>query len=195
MKVKPVIITPSNPVGLDKVVAEITQKLLSITYVDKAANTLNYFDSSLLLPVAQLDEKTEKPVVYWKGKEYFSSAPNDNYRSVTYFYQEDPNDGVSYNESTFNLNLVHWYNQDKLGRNLNYSIREAIILAFKKEIIAYLRTENMSSLTTFRETDKVFEKHTFSSDKTLMKYPYDAFRMSFEVTIENECGDNLINLA
>lgn len=190
-KVKPVFITPANPVGLDKLVSELQSTISTASYVDEVAATRLYFDEGLLLPLALKDEITQNPIVYWKDKEYFPAEPNDQYRIVSLFYQEDTASFVSLNDVQYTMNLVVWFNQDKYVRNKNYQIKEYLITELVTLLRSYLRTEDQSTFEVFRELENVYSNYIFTEEqKTRMKYPYQAFRIKFQMSAEFDCGDD-----
>lgn len=189
-KVKPVFISPLNPVGLDKIVAALQGVIAQSFYMNDADVGEFYFDEGLLLPLALKDEQNESPIVYWKEDDYYPALPNDNYRITSFFYQEDSSGFESMNSIQYNLNLVVWFNQDKYVRNKSYQIKEFLITELEGLVRNYLRMEDKTSIEVFRELDAVFSNYKLTPEqKTIMKYPYQAFRIRFSVSADLDCGD------
>lgn len=190
-KVKPIFVSAPNPVGLDKVVAELQPIIAEAFFINKDSLGELYFDQGLLLPLALKDEQTQRPIIYRKGNDYFPADPNDNYRITSFFYQEDPDSLEVFNEARYKLNLVVWFNQDKYVRNQGYQIKEFLITEIKVLLRNFLRTEDVPSIEVFRELDSVFSNYTLTpEDKTRLKYPYQAFRIKFNFAAELDCGDD-----
>lgn len=193
-KVKPEILSPPNPVGIDNVIADLQSLIAGAEFVNSTGGNELYFAQGLLLPLAFFDEKTSLPIVYWKDKDYYPATPNDNYRTVAFFYQEDPNTAEGLNESLYQLNLVVWFNQDLYVRNKNFLIKEYFIEELRVKIRNYLRNQNKGSISVFRENDTVFSRYTLS-EKTRLKYPYQSFRISFQISAEYDCKNTpLLNI-
>lgn len=195
-KVKPIFITPANPVGLDKIVAQLQQVISQASYTDESSTEQLYFNQGLLLPLALKNEATDEPIVYWKQETYYPANPDDAYRIKSFFYQEDTSTFESYNDIRYLLNLVVWFNQDQYSRNKDYQIKEYLIAEILGLLREFLRAEDKTTLETYRELENVFSNYTFTSeDKTRMKYPYQAFRIRFALSEEFDCSQEpLLNL-
>lgn len=189
-KVKPIFISPTNPVGLDKIVAALQSVIAEAFYMNEDDVGEFYFDEGLLLPLALKDEQDERPIIYWKEDDYYPSEPDDNYRIKSFFYQEDSSGFESMNSIQYNLNLVVWFNQDKYARNKSYQIKEFLITELEGLVRNYLRMEDKTSIEVFRELDAVFSNYKLTPEqKTKIKYPYQAFRIRFNISADLDCGD------
>lgn len=191
-KILPTILTTDNPVNLDKVIADLQAVIATATFLDNGGSPENWYDQGLLLPLAIKDQVTGGPIIYWQKKEYFPAVPNDNFRAMSFFYQEDPSSFPAIDNQQYTINLVTWFNQDKYVRDKNFSIREFFIT----ELLTLLRRvlkgqENKQSLEVHREIENVFTNYTFISEtKERLKYPYQAFRIKFTTFRNFDCGTN-----
>lgn len=194
-KVKPTIISPPNPTGLDLAVSQIQKAISPMQFINPEGGQEDYFSNGVILPIAFFDEEKQIPVVYWQKDVYYPAQPNDNFSSITFFYQEDPSQSEGQNSMAYNLNLVHWFNQDRYGRNKGFLIKEQVISEMKSLIINSLILEDRDKLAIYRENDGIFERYVVQ-DTTLLKYPYIAFRFKIQVTVQNSCDNTtLINLS
>lgn len=180
-KVKPTILAPNDPVLLDRAISDL----------QNAFSMSAWFNQGLLLPRADKDEKDEKPIVYWKGKEYYPAEPNDNYRVVSFFYQEDPATSVGQYGVRFTLNFVCWFNQYKYSRSAGYSIREFFISDLVNILRRKLANEDDGSISVFRETDQIFANYSLT-DRTKFKFPYQAFRIRFTYSTVDDCPGKFV---
>lgn len=193
-KVVPNIISPPNPVGADRVVKIFQDMLAGLTYKDAADNDLNWFDGHIF-GLAEKDEETEKPILYWQGKDYFSMFPNDNYKSYAFFYLEDPLNFQSQSRERYNINLIVYFNQELYSRNLHYKIREyfrnAVILGLTKT----LELDDIETISSYLETDSIFRDYRMDNINNILKAPNHAFRINFQFTDYIDCGPESVFVA
>lgn len=168
--IKPKIITAQNPVGADAAVLEI-QKLI-------AATTLNgspIFDNGLLFGLAE----GPTPRILWKGEDFFSLEPNDNYPIIAFFYESDPRNQVSDTYNEYNFNLIVWFNQDKFFPYVRYRVKEFIINRIQQAL-------DNDTLKVFTQKNNIYRDFKLENEKFITE-KFDGFRMSFKYEKEYEC--------
>ena len=178
MRTIPQIVTPDAPVGADLAILEIQNRLAEIQYNDAGTPT-NWFKQSLIFGLAIRDEKENKPILYWKNKEYFN-AWFDNYKSFCWFYETDPRQ-IQGRSSRFNFHLVVCYRQMMVARHLNYSIRENFIdTIIARAFEPVLAEEDMQTIQVFTDTNQVFANYDVQKINSVFKDDnYMCFRISF----------------
>jgi hypothetical protein len=56
-KIKPNILTPPNPVGIDTVISQLQTAIAAATYTDENGDPANWFDEGLILPLVIVIKK------------------------------------------------------------------------------------------------------------------------------------------
>lgn len=178
MRTIPQIVKPSSPIGADLAISNIQDRLALITYQSNSS-PVNWFDSGLIFGLAIRDENENKPILYWKNKEYFETF-FDNYKSFCWFYESDPRD-IEGRSHRFNFSLVVCYRQMLIGRHLDYSIREWFIDAIISRVLdPSLSEEDFQTIQVFTDPNTVFNNYDIEKMNSIFKDDdYYCFRISF----------------
>jgi hypothetical protein len=187
-KIKPNILTPPNPVGIDTVISQLQTAIAAATYTDENGDPANWFDEGLILPLADRDQETEEPIVYWTQNDYRPAQPDDDWRTVAFFYQEDPAAAQSQISYSYIINLVVWFNQDRFTRNKNYKIREYFITEVLNILRGTLKATDQTTFEVYRELESIYSNYDINLVREKLKYPYQAFRITLTASSPLECG-------
>ncbi len=193
MKSRPVIVSPANPVGLDAKINFWQNIFANAQFINTEGATEGWFDDGLLLGLAFKDEATQRPILYWQGREYYPLQPDDNFRIKAFFYLEDPSPALGLTDVSYTLNFVVWLNQNLYSQTAEFKIREWLILEIQNLIQPNVRQEDFSTLNVFRSEDEIFSNYTLE-EKTFFKFPYQGFRVQFTDFLPLECRE-LLNLS
>lgn len=169
--IRPEIITPLNPVGVDAAIREMQISLADLTLNDELV-----FEGGLLFG---LIEGQREPKIMWKGEDFFSVAPDDNFPIMAFFYESDPRSQVSETYNEYNLNLVVWFNQNRFFPNVRHRVKEFIINRIQQDL-------DNETLKVYTHKDNIFKDFKLKNENFITD-KFDAFRMSFKYQREFEC--------
>ena len=188
MAESPKIVTPLNPVGADAVIAQLQKVIAGTTYKDSQDNDLFWFADGHVFPLARRDETTGEPILFWKGKDYFKTIPQDTLNAFSFFYENDPRTSLGGSFVSYSFSLVVWFNQDHYVRGLDYRIREFLINSITVALQQFLTEEDFDTITTFTTPESVYTDFTVQLENPKFKAPYDGFRISFTHSEQLDCG-------
>lgn len=186
MRQKPQIATITDPIGIDKVVLKLQNALGLMTYLDEDNITeLPWFDSSLIYGVVERS-KENLPYILWKGKEFHQMLPNDNYRSLVFFYEHDPRE-VLYDNATYDISLVVWYDQAKINNGIGYRISEWPIEECRQVLFGF---EDVENVRVFKDKRNIFEDWDIDGEfkNRIFNDRFDGFRVRFNISHPVDCG-------
>jgi len=175
MKNNPIIVTNSNPIGLDKVIEGFQNRISSLAYSNG-----NWFDGGLILGIVQKNEETEEPIIYWKGKDHFNATPKD-FRSPLCFFYEDGSRKQSESRVTYSISMIIWFNES-LIKQKTPRIKEYFINSVQK----FFQKESVLDLEIFTINEQVFADFNIKTSK-LFKKPNDGFRVKFNYDSKIDC--------
>ena len=186
MRTIPQIITNPSPAGADLAIQSIQQELANLELTINGFQEL-YFDSGLIFGLAKRDERENKPILYWKGNDYFEPF-FDNYKASCFFYEEDPriaNQGYQ----IFNLNLVVLYQPFLYKRNLDYLFQENFIQQVINGVFRRaLDGKDFESIRVFTDSISVFSNYGFIKENSVFKPDkFSCFRINFQNKISIDC--------
>lgn len=184
MRNKPSITTNSNPVGVDKVILKIQNKLALLTYLDESNNEVLWFDSALIYGMVERSAD-DLPYILWKGKEFHKVLPDDNYRSICFFYEHDPRE-IEDGLYKYDLSLIVWYDQHKIDNELGYRISEYAI----QEVENTIDNCEGYEIKIYKDKNSIFQDFSMSRKKEgqIFTDRFDGFRIRFSVSSESDCG-------
>lgn len=168
--IKPKIITAQNAVGADKAVQEL-QIILATTVL----NDSPIFDGGLLFGLAE----GPTPRILWKGQDFFSLEPNDNYPIIAFFYESDPRSQISDTYNEYNFNLIVWFNQDKFFPHVRYRVKEFIINRIQQAF-------DNDTFRVYTQKNNIYRDFKLTNDNFITE-KFDGFRISFKYKKEYEC--------
>jgi hypothetical protein len=144
-------------------------------YLDKNSNPVNWV--SKYFGLVRIDEQEGKRFPVWMdGSEYITTQPNDNYKSIAFFYDEGNGTAESgQRRLRHNFNLIVWYNRDCIT-NTNYTIIDHLV----RDAWNIILKQGYEPLEVFYGRDDVLSQFNINVfDERLMHSPYNMFRLRF----------------
>ena len=186
----PQIVTPPNPVGVDKVINLLQHVIAGASYLDTDGTTPKlWFDDGLIFPNTRKDETTGEPILFWKGNDYFKTIPEQTFGSMAFFYETDPRTFIAGDFALYQLNLVVWFTETHFAHGLEYRIREFFINTILQELFTVLDDSDIDATTVITTPENVFADFELQIENPLFKSPNDGFRISFTYNAQTDCGD------
>lgn len=187
---------PNFDVGINAVVNILRPYLLNVLYnyedADCNIQTLPFYESEQIFGIAEKDELTKNPIIKKGKNDYHNLLPNDQKKTVAFFYEHDPRK-VEKNLTTFDLSLVVWFNHNLLIPNVfpNVQYTEVFIDKTINELNKIVDWRE-SSYQIFKGKDNIYTDFDLKDRaKPIMKYPYDGFRIRFKFSTRIFCKYDL----
>jgi hypothetical protein len=181
--------TPNpNAIGRTKIINDIIVKMeASNTFTDSDANDVNWVERYYgLARINEVDGKRFPTILDYQGDDYQTLQPNDNYRSMAFFYDEGIGDYIESKTISYNFNMIVWYNKDLLD-NSGHEILDNIIRSTQGVLNKCRATLNR----VYINREDVFSQFSANYfDERFMHSPFNAFRINF--TALDQC-DNMSN--
>jgi hypothetical protein len=166
-----------NAIGRTKIIQDIITKMqLSNTFLDANSNPVNWIEQYYGL--ARVDEVNGKnfPVILDAStNDYIPMSPNDNLRSMAFFYDEGVGTYDNSQTLSYTFNMIVWYNKDLIDKS-----GHAIIDHFIRETQTHLRKAHCELDQVFIGRDNVYQQFPIPYfEERYMHSPYNAFRIRF----------------
>ena len=151
----------------------IINGLNGLQYLDGNATPQNWLQ--LVYPCLERNEITNEPQMYSGSKnDYVAILPDDRVKSFSFFYLNSPIEMVEPNTYIFDVSLVVWYVQNRLGK-----FAFPILSTFAKVVNDFLIGQNIKTSQIYTRPDEIFEYFDYKlfAAQTM---PFGAFRISFQ---------------
>ena len=194
----------SNPVLIDKAIQALREKLLGLSWLDKA-----FGRAYKIVECESSGNKYTYPSAYIGNAEYVSLMPNDEFGNFCWFDIYDPQIVSTKSPMrpmiTFSGAIVFWFNLESIFIENDVIKSEEI----KNEILKILTNSSVLqhgriSITNIYERleniykgyslERVYNNYAYkgesinSLDKQYFMYPYGGLRFEFEITIQELCN-------
>lgn len=186
MRTLPIIVSPSNPVGLDLAIKKKQEALSLLTYKKNGVD-VNLFN--VVWGVAQRDEDDNKPIIKQKGLDYFSPE-TDNYKAICFFRESADRDysgRVIYSCDLYVMLVLGYFTNNEAEK---ISIKEHVISKVVKCLRHNAQSDHRLDISVTTDTHEVFNPYSIDI-KGYFKYPFDNFRVSFKDSYELGCGNEM----
>ena len=187
----PTVPIPPNPVFLDKAIGEMQTALGGLSWLTHS------FGRSYIKVEMRSGEETRVPMVYKGNAEYLPVQFNDNLQAQSFFETgtqvlEGEYDQFTLNYYTVPCNLIVWANLKKIDsvKGDSYYFAEELKRDVREVLRNLIFTElNRIEITSMDEdVDTIFANYSFEQvEKQYFSYPYVGFRISFDLTLLEEC--------
>ena len=200
----PSVVLLPNPVGIDKAIQDIQNKLSSLNWIEKiygraflekerkfpneADNHITDFDGNRPREIIY-------PMIYGINQEPLNVMPNDLLKSQLFFLLNDPQSYPQYEamvdtgQVQTNVSMIFWGNLKKINPAKNYRFTEEL----KLEMINLLLLKCPSFIINeiFEEHDEVFSGMTLlETYRQYLKFPFTGFKISGQLNYyspHNKC--------
>lgn len=198
----PEILPIDSPIGLDRIIQELQEKLETLPWLAKA------FGRAWEFTEKTADGRVIRVPKVWQGTdqstgkgEYISVLPNDNITSQSFIMAasaEEWTDFQLFGPTTKErkLKIIFWFNLNEIDPNKDYIFTEELKADVEKLLKSFPHTKSIDSFTDERAED-VFEGYINSGSGTLstadddvnvyLIHPYAGFRFNITVSFYEDC--------
>jgi hypothetical protein len=204
----PTVITNPIYIDLDKAIEDLRVAIAAVPWLEKP------FHRAKEIPLPNPDGKggiIRVPMVYQSGKEYYPVMPNDALRSYSFFRTRGPKEFVDYSysapepEMLAPMDLIVWVN---LGRLNGFSTFDPTfdftfgapdynyLEILERDIVKFLNGYSQISIKRIWDdrVSDIFSGYTLNeTQRDLLMFPYQAFRIEFDLSYSMICQDETGN--
>lgn len=180
-----------DPINLDDYIEQLRSSIATIPWLSKA------FHRAYQMPQKNPDGKggiIQVPMAYQAGGEYYPVMPNDALQAYSFFRVRGPKTFTDYSAQTTQLysvaplDLIVWANLKSIAPLKDYIFTEELERHVMKVFNQFAEL-NVLRIWDERAED-IFSGYTLDLTKRdLLMYPYQAFRVEFDMSYPNFCLD------
>lgn len=177
------------PINLDDFIEQLRTSMATISWLEKA------FHRAYQMPRKNPDGKggiIQVPMAYQAGSEYYPVMPNDALQAYSFFRVRGPKTFTDYSTQSTLLNsvapldLIVWGNLKSIDPAKDYIFTEQL----EQDVMAiFNQYPQVSVLRIWDErAEDIFSGYSLDLTKRdLLMYPYQAFRIEFDLSFPYVC--------